>query len=118
MEMTMTFEKEKFEDYLREFEPRRPRALPFVGKFAKVRRAAAGATALAACAAAVWLVARRPTTVLQGDAVTETQAISARELTRLALEDPAEFERALAAASREMLPGFEGVDSGLKSLAK
>jgi hypothetical protein len=37
---------------------------------------------------------------------------------RLALEDPAAFDAALTAASRQTLPGFDGGDSTLRVLAK
>jgi hypothetical protein len=117
----MDKQQEQFENYLREFEPRRPRALPTAGKAMRVRRAAAGVLAVALCAGALWLAWRRSITTDDGSVAVRTppsQEVSPRELTRLALEDPRRFEEALAAASKRILPRFDGQDSALRVLAK
>jgi hypothetical protein len=121
----MDKQQEQLETYLREFEPQRPRPLPVAVQAPKVRRAAAGALLIALCAGALWLASRRTAETAQGPAAlpallpsAQEVSLSSRQLTRLALEHPGEFEEVLTAASRRLLPTFDGKDSTLRVLAK
>jgi len=115
--MMMDKQRERFENYLREFEPRQLRPLPGMSVAPKVRRVAAGIVLVAACVGSLWVVARNspaPSAPIQEP---ET-SLTARELLRLAMEDAKEFDAALTAASRRILPRFDGNDSTLRVLAK
>jgi hypothetical protein len=123
--MTMDHQPEEFEHYLREFEPRRPRPLPTRQDFWKMRSAVAVAAIVMVCIGAWWLTSRKPGTTTQNGArvpaqnqPTQQVSFSLQDLTRLALEKPDEFERALTAASKNILPRFDSNDSTLRVLAK
>jgi len=114
---------EQLESFLREFEPRRPRALPSVRRMWP-RRLAAAAVVVVVLGGSLWL--GRKHAALRGvHAVTKTDEqaqvrtqMNLLPLTRMALEDPARLDRALSAASREMLPDLHGSESTLGVLAK
>lgn len=111
---------EQFESFLREFEPRRLRALPETKAEKPVRyqRLAAAAVMAVTLAGSLWLVgteiARRP--VREAENVNQPPP-SLLSLTRLAFDDPAGLDAALNEASRDSLPDFKGDDSTLRVLA-
>jgi hypothetical protein len=117
---------EQLENFLREFQPRRPRVLPSVAPASdRARRAAAGAAAALALAASLWFALRQPT--WQRAEVTATRVtvpeirsvpLSVFSLTQLAVNDPARFDAALDDALRRSLPNFRGSSSALRVLAK
>ena len=122
---------EQFEDFLREFAPRRPRALPAVGAAApaKWRRLAAAAAIAVAIGSSTWFVLRKPSPH-QADrrlappvpseqvAGSAAQPLALLPLTRLALTDPDRLDAELATASRTVLPDLRRSDSTLRVLAK
>lgn len=125
----MTGDDERFEDYLREFTPRAPGALPG-GKGRALggwRRFAAAAAVLLAIGASVWIGWRRnpqkaiDSTVEKG-LETEGKAAAARvslgQLNQIALRQPARLDAQLAEESRAVLPDFRGEASTLRVLAK
>jgi hypothetical protein len=126
----MENKRDKFEEYLSEFEPRRPRALPepAVGRQVWMRRLAAAATIAIALASSLWfvgkknewsgkeLVARNPAAIPETNS--EPQPLSLLPLTQLAFENPAQLDVELTRASRRELPDFRGSESTLRVLAK
>lgn len=116
-----------FENYLREFKPRQPRALaaPPAGGVWAWQRFAAAALIFITCGSAVWFAASRDE---QGFGQNSQQRVAPSKLAvaahpyaslqRLALEDPSRFETDVSAASRNILPRFDGPDSTLRVLAK
>jgi hypothetical protein len=121
---------EQFENYLREFQPRRPRALPapLATKPIWPRRLAAAAViavSLGISLGSLWrkspphtdLTAARSTQVLPG-AKSAPVSLSLLPLTQLALEDPARLDTVLTEASRHVLPSLRGSESTLRALAK
>jgi hypothetical protein len=122
--------EEKFESYLRGFQPRRPRALPFPQTAAPVwiwRLAAATILAIAFLSS-MWFVSRRSGTLRIEVATRKLDALSTEEfepntlslvpVTRLALEDPAQLDVTLTNASRGALPDLQRNESALRLLAK
>jgi hypothetical protein len=121
---------ERFEKYLGEFQPRRPRALPelAVHRQISLRRIAAGAVATIAVGASLWFVGRKnkwsggELGEKKPAAVQETksapQPLPLLPLTQLALENPEKLEAELTRASQRMLPDFRGSESTLRVLAK
>jgi len=123
------------ENYLREFQPRQPRALPEIPqhKIWQWPRVAAAALIAIIFGTAVWFAAsrgrhsstqtvRQPANssawqVTTGKSRTSHQYTRA-ELQRLALEDPAKFDAALFAAAANSLPRFTEPNSLLGILAK
>jgi len=124
----MTGDDGKFEEFLREFEPIRPKPLPVIAAGHQTwRRWAAAAVIFAAASTSLWLgsertvrkVARHDATNKNTPLVPPTMhAISSTMLTRAALEDREQFETETDALARSSLPGFEGNDSTLSALAK
>ena len=119
---------ERFEGYLREFEPRRPRALTAVGVGFEWRRWAAAAVVVIAAGSSTWYAAHqgrargseRATTKVSDGMPTEfaVERLSILSLTQEALEDPTRLDAELAEQSRRVLPDFRGKDSTLRVLAK
>jgi len=114
---------EQFENYLREFEPRKPRALEPKRQSApdSWRRLAAAAAMMIALGTSLRLVLHSPG--WQGlQTVTTAKPVRVRlsivPLTKLAATDPAQLDAELAAASRQVLPDFRGEKSTLRVLAK
>lgn len=112
---------EQLESFLREFQPRRPRALPETRARAPLLhpRLAAAAVILILLAGSLWLVAtdvaRKPVGAVKSAREAQMGLLS---LTRLAFDDPASFDAALNEASRDSLPNFQGSDSTLQVLSK
>jgi hypothetical protein len=120
----------ELENFLRDFHPRQPRALPQfpAEKSWQWRRLAAAAIVAVTCGGAVWFA--RPRTApppgqsaqpAQRKDVSETgvdRSISVFGLQRLALENPAKFDAELIAVSQTMLPRFTDSRSSLRILAK
>jgi hypothetical protein len=116
----------QFEDFLREFKPRRPRALPddrAIGLHP--RRLAAAAVLVVSLGSMSWFAFKnkRPTTPqLSSDQLTYRQGgppkLTLIQWTRLAEQDPKALETTLDEASRKSLPGFNDPNSSLRVLAK
>jgi len=116
---------QRFEEFLREFEPSRPQALREVLAPTQWnwQRLAAAAIVIIACGSGFWFAgshhASSPASEQStAQAVPVTLVMSAAYLQRLALEDPAQFDAALAAAAQTTLPRFDGPHSALGLLAK
>ena len=106
----------KFEEYLAEFEPRKPRALPLeaVSKQVWLRRFAAAAAIVISLGASMWFARKKHK--LDGGEVVARSSMSAPEaksqapslalvpLTQLALQDPEQLDAQLTAASQTVLP--------------
>jgi len=118
---------QKFEEFLREFQPSRPQALPEVpiANTWNWQRLAAAAIVIFACGSGFWFAgshhASSPAPTSQqstAQPVHVTLIMSTAYLQRLALEDPAQFDAALAVAAQTTLPRFDGPNSSLGLLAK
>ncbi len=120
----------KFEEYLAEFEPRKPRSLPEEIGRGQVwpRRMAAAAAIAISLGASLWfarkkhelgsgeVVARNSTSMPK--AKSQAPPLALVPLTRLALQDPEQFDARLIAASPTVLPDFGDSSSTLRVLAK
>jgi hypothetical protein len=119
-----------FEEYLSEFEPRKPRALPSedISKRVWLRRFAAAATIAIALGTSLWYARKKnalnrgefaaKTAIVTPDTKSAPQPLSLLPLTKLALEKPEQLDAELARASRRVLPDFRGSESTLRVLAK
>lgn len=118
---------EKFENYLREFEPKKPRALPIELSRQKTtarpegwkRLVAAAAIALMCGASLLNGLKEKP--LVSRDEASEKfagQKKTVFELTKAALDDSAAFEAAAEKESRKILPRLDGPDSALRVLAR
>lgn len=116
----------KFENFLREFKPWRPRALPSDSARELQRRRLAAAAVLAISLGGVtWFafsnkrsasVSHLPAAPTQGQ--DEWRQFSLIQWTRLAEQDPRALEVKLNEASRKSLPAFSEANSSLRALAK
>jgi len=116
----------QFEDFLREFKPRRPRALPddrLIGLH--VRRLAAAAVLVVSIGSMFWVALshKRPATQQpSSDRLAHRQddprKLTLIQWTRLAERDAKALEVNLNEASRRSLPGFNDPNSLLRVLAK
>lgn len=121
----MNRDDERFENYLREFAPRPPASLPFASTAAPLwRRFAAAAVIVIAFGASVWF-GRRQRPESQLDQMTRVLGVKRNGPKRVTLgqlrrlvNDPNEFDAALANASRQELPDFRESTSALRVLAK
>ena len=120
----------KFETYLGEFEPRKPRALPelIVHRQVWPRRLCAAAAVAISLGASLWFV-RRKNELNNGEVVAENarsmleakspaSPLALLPLTQLALQDPEQLDAQLTAASPRVLPDFRSGNSTLRVLAK
>src|SRR5258708_24933912 len=120
----------KFEAYLGEFQPRKPRALPelIVHRQVWPRRFAAAAAIAISLGASLWFV-RKENELNNGEVVLKnaTAMLEAKSpasplallpLTQVALQDPKQLDAQLTAASLRVLPDFRGSTSTLRVLAK
>jgi hypothetical protein len=125
----MTDHDEQFENFLREFEPVKPRALPevFDRQRGTWRRFAAAAVLLLGCtlsARFAWNGPRKTSAVQRAapPALAAVRAASRQAslipLTQLAVRDPQRLDQELAAQSRMVLPRFDQPESTLRVLAK
>jgi len=116
----------EFEDFLREFKPRRPRVLRSELTIGLHPRRLAAAVVLAVSLGTMaWFVFnnRRPATPqLSSDQLKHRQddqpKLTLIQWTRLAEQDPKALEANLNEASRKSLPGFDDPNSSLRVLAK
>jgi hypothetical protein len=121
---------ERFENFLREFQPRRPRALPvpLAAKPIWPRRLAAAAVIAVSLCVSLWSLWRdspphkdstaAKTTQALPDAKSAPASLSLLPLTQLAIEDPARLDAVLTEASRHVLRSLQGSESTLRALAK
>jgi hypothetical protein len=116
---------EQFENYLREFEARRPRELEPARRTTvdSWRRLGAAAGVTIALGTSLWLVLHSPTqrelkTVIENTAEPRRFPLSIVPLTKLAATNPAQLDIELATASQRALPDFRGEKSTLRVLAK
>jgi hypothetical protein len=120
---------EEFEQYLGEFDPRRPRALPAAVGSRRVwpQRLAAAAAITIAMGTSLWMFHGKSSNERNSsaansnaaaDSTTTGRRMSLAALTQMALHDPAQLDAELAEASRRMLPDFRRSDSTLRVLAK
>ena|SRR5256885_6120946 len=121
-------ENERFENYLREFEPRRPKPLPSsIDSRFEWRRFAAAAGVFVVLVASVWIgfqerqprlavrVVSRPESFTEGSSLVRPSVL---RLTHMAVEDPLKLDAELAEESRRILPDFRSEESTLRVLAK
>ena len=121
---------EQFVNFLREFQPRRPSALPpaFAGKSIWQRRLYAAAIMMVTIGLSLWLLGQGSPShknlsasgnaQVLPDARPAPKTLSLLPLTQLALEDPARLDTVLTEASRKVLPSLRGSESTLRVLAK
>jgi hypothetical protein len=113
---------EQFENFLREFQPRRPRALPapLAVKPIWLRRLVAAAVIAVSLGVSLWSLWRKspPRKDLTAAKTTQALPLSLLPLTQLALEDPTRLDAVLTEASRHVLPSLRGSESTLRALAK
>jgi len=126
----MNDDDRKFEVFLREFEPRRPRPLPAAESAWRSwpRLATAAALILALGAASLWIGIRhfdaknkdrqRVTANIPGAAASQHPPMSTLALTRAALENSPEFDKEMDSRAQRDLPGFNRKESMLRVLAK
>lgn len=122
----MNEEEQRFENFLREFEPRRPRALPADSEGTlQWRRVAAAAVLTVSLGSFAWFTFRTKHPVAESPSAAELtqrgdawQKLTLTRWTRLAEEDPKEFDIKLNEASRKSLPSFNESNSLLRVLAK
>jgi hypothetical protein len=120
----------QFENFLREFQPRRPCALPvaLAAKTIWQRRLYAAAVITVTISFSLWFLHQGPpshkdltaagNTQVLPDAGPAAETLSLLPLTQLALEDPARLDTVLTEASRHVLPSLRGNQSTLRVLAK
>jgi hypothetical protein len=117
----------QFENYLRTFQPKRPRPLPLAPEASpEWRRLAAAAAVLIALGISLWFGVRKSQPRVAVLVITgpphPAQQLSARpsilQLTRIAVEDPAKLDGELTELSTEILPDFQKKESTLRVLAK
>jgi hypothetical protein len=124
----MNVDDQRLEEFLRGFEPRRPRPLPVVsGIWHDGRRLASAAVMLVAVGASLWMVFRSPQTKSADRRPVATQdhrgttnavrSISSTAWTRAALEDRDEFDAQMNDIAPRTLPRFDRPDSSLRGLA-
>jgi hypothetical protein len=125
----MNGDEQKFENFLRGFEPRRPRPLPLVtGMWPDGRRLAAAAVMLLAAGWSLWVGFRsyrtkfadlHPVTMQErGSVASAVPMTSSVVLARAALEDQDQFDMQMNDIAPRTLPRFDRADSSLRALAK
>lgn len=109
--------EEQFENYLREFEPKKPRALPaFEVLGVKWRRLAAAAAIVLVCGSSLWIGWKEK----QAEKTSEQSSAWKKRivLTNRALENPQSLEAVLEEQTKGSLPRMDEQESTLRVLAK
>jgi len=115
----------QFEDFLREFEPKRPRVLKFEAEhpMGYWRRLLAAAVLLIACGVSsrlVWTAHSNehqpPAHAIEADSTPTQRSIIL--WTRMALHDPERLDKEFSVPPRSVLPRFDRPHSTLRILAK
>ena len=124
----MDLRDKEFEEFLRQFQPRRPAALPhqLLRPVSWARRFALAAVFVLVCGGALflWRFQNRPTRVAVIPEATTTppsdiaERMTLGRLTQLAIVNPDMLDTTLRDISRTMLPHVERLDSTLHVLAK
>jgi len=123
----MNHEDQDFEEFLRGFEPRRPRPLPVTASESfHWRRFVAAAVLLAIAGSLTWIaISRRARRPIDRSALIERRSrevpanqLSPLELTRIALDDSRKFDSEMDELAPQTLPCCEGPRSSLAPLAK
>jgi hypothetical protein len=116
----------RFENYLREFEPRRPRAISSgPASDLQWRRLAAAAALTISLGSLAWFALhnkRKVTAPQYTKQLTQRdddwRKVSLIQWTRLAEEDSRALDAELSEVSRKSLPSFDQANSSLRALAK
>jgi hypothetical protein len=113
-------ENERFENYLREFEPRRPKPLPSaIDSRLDWRRLAAAAAVFFALGASTWIGFQKHQPHLALRVVSRPPVRpSVLQLTQMAVDDPLKLDAELTEESRRVLPNFQSKESTLHVLSK
>jgi hypothetical protein len=114
-----------FENFLREFQPRQPRALPGGSVHSlQWRRLAAAAVLVISFGSLAWFAVRNNRTHEAPPSIDLTRheeqwrKFTLIQWTHLAEKDPRALDAQLNEASRKSLPGFNEANSSLRALAK
>jgi hypothetical protein len=116
----------EFEKYLSDFQPRGVRPLEIAQTSPNVwlKRLAAAATVVIS-ASALWIAGHTENKTIPKPEVSASNSLPQTDstpnsiaLTKMALEDPQQFEQVMDAASRNILPDLRGPQSTLRVLAK
>ncbi len=112
-------EQLELENYLREFRPCAPRALPATNTTQSWRRLAAAVALFVAASASIWSAYRRPAKPFAANRAIPDAVPSASPivLTHLALEEPSEFATRMDRQAIHTLQRFDRPDSSLRVLA-
>jgi hypothetical protein len=113
--------EEQFENYLREFEPKKPRALSELAAPLNWRRLAAAIAIFFLGATSLWNVFHHQNRKKVDTKVFVEQMpvpASTISLTKLAVENPSDFEATLDARALKTLQRFDRADSSLRALAR
>ncbi len=125
----MNGDEKKFEEFLRGFEPRRPRPLPLAtGIWRDWRRLAAAAVIVIAAVASLYLGHRGSLTKHVDEHLANTRnhsvavkilpVMSPTTLTRAVLESSDRFDEQMNEIAARTLPRFDHANSTLRALAK
>jgi hypothetical protein len=125
----MNADDRQFEEFLRGFEPQRPKALPSVqAPRHEWRRWAAAAAMVVAVGGSIWMTLRgprapalqhpRPAPTDSREQLPAPRLNLSTALARTALEHPAEFDAQMNAAAPLTLPRFDREDSSLRALSR
>jgi hypothetical protein len=108
---------EKFEHYLREFEPKKPRALPKLEVVpVKWRRLAAAAAMVFVCGSCLWIGLKEKQ--VEKNSKPPSAWKMRIVLTNRALQNPESLEASLEEQTKGSLPRLDGQESTLRVLAK